>query len=131
MSSRVAATTRNSVVRDRSGEACIKAMNSSVTWASATSVMSSFLRAIRDRRRSNGPSKTGSDTAKRSNSPWTSRLSGRVATGYDFPRESTVGVRARMVGSVRSNRLGRHRRVWELDGTADARIEHEVAECLL
>ena len=69
MSRSVAATTRNSVVRDRSGEAFMKAMNSSVTWASATSVMSSFLRAIRDRSRSKGPSKTGSLTAKSSNSP--------------------------------------------------------------
>jgi hypothetical protein len=65
----VAATTRNSVVRDKSGDAFMKAMNSSVTCASATSVMSSFLRAISERRRSNGPSKTGSETAKRSNSP--------------------------------------------------------------
>ena len=56
-------------MRDRSGEAFMKAMNSSVTWASATSVMSSFLRAIRDRSRSKGPSKTGSLTAKSSNSP--------------------------------------------------------------
>ena len=131
ISRRVAATTRNSVVRDRSGEAFVKAMNSSVTCASATSVMSSLWRAISDRRRSKGPSKTGNETAKSSSSPWISIGLGGVTTGDNFARQPTIRVRPRVVGRIRQNRFRSYRRVRELNSATDASVEDEVTESLL
>ena len=69
-SSRVAATRRNSEACERShcaSAACwarMWAMNSSVTWANAISVMSSLCLEMRPRRRSNGPEKTSRCTSK-------------------------------------------------------------------
>src|SRR5690606_18572104 len=70
-SSRVAATTRNSVVSSRSQSgpsARMYAMNSSVTRDSATSVTSSLCLAISCSSRSNGPSKLASRTVNRPSS---------------------------------------------------------------
>jgi hypothetical protein len=64
-SSKVAATTRNSVARSRSKPAlCRYATKSSATSASASSVMSSCLRAISESSSSNGPENAAWLTSK-------------------------------------------------------------------
>ena len=95
-SRRVEAMSRNDVVCSRSQTgppAFTKAMNSSVTVASATSVMSSLCLEIRLSSRSKGPSKLSSRTAN---------AGGRVGVGRERrrrPAHSSVSRRTRTLSS--------------------------------
>src|SRR5690606_30262284 len=121
-------------------------MNSSVTCARATSVMSRRCLAISESSRSNGPSKFSSVTA---NSP-SGRdpaavasasdaatapdsgmaFSGGVAAGDQFASETAVGLGPRVVGGVGGDGLGRDGCVRELHGPGDQRGEDGVPERL-
>src|SRR6187402_3172702 len=112
-------------------------MNSSVTCASATSVMSSLCLAIRPSRRSNGPLKLVRWTSnalvptgalapvgpEADCSGGTARSSGGVATGDELTCQLTVGRRTGVRRGVRGDRLGGDGGVGELHRAADDRVQ--------
>src|SRR5580765_6480439 len=111
-------------------------MNSSVTEASATSVMSSLCFEISPSRRSNGPSKTSRCTSKAtpvwrevSTPPGTS-TSGCVATGNELASQAAVGLRARVCRSVRRDRLGGDGGVRDRHRSGDDGVKDVVLEVL-
>src|SRR4051812_31901337 len=108
-------------------------MNSSVTRASATSVMSSLCLAIRPSSRSNGPLKLSRWTSKPADplGAGAAGASGGVATGDELTGELAVRDRAGVRGRVRGDGLGGHRRVGELHGPSDDGVQQGVAERLL
>src|SRR5687768_312915 len=125
------------------------AMNSSVTFARAISVMSSLCLLIRPRSRSKGPEKTSRWTSngvlpdRRVMTPpgvagagsgagavrasWLTS-SGRPTTGDQLSRELAVRRGSAVRRRVRRDRLGGQRRVRELDRAADDRVEDLLPE---
>src|SRR6186713_2409636 len=100
-------------------------MNSSVTFDSETSVMSSSCFEMRVRSRSNGPSNTLSETRKPDaaasaswipdGDPVPDESSGDGATGDQLPREAQVGLGRRVLGRELGDRHPRDRGIRELD----------------
>src|SRR5690606_23324438 len=141
----VAAITRNSLAWPRSSSSAARrwAMNSSVTWASAISVMSSWCREISPSKRSNGPSKFARCTengelprgapgdAGAGGARSGSVVSGCGATGHELPSELAVGVRAVVRRRVARDRLGGDRRVGELHRAPDDGVQQLVPEGLM
>src|SRR5690606_38755130 len=116
-------------------------MNSSVTWARATSVMSSLCLAMSDSSRSKGPEKFSRVTANgvrpggvaaSAAGCWEGAAagSGDVTAGDELTGEPPVGLGPRVPGGVAGDRLGGDSGVRELDGAVDDRVEHPVAEAL-
>src|SRR3954470_6477130 len=108
-------------------------MNSSVTRLREISVMSSSCLVISDRSRSNGPSKSPSETRKPTDSsapaaPSGFAVSGDGATEHQFPRQLTVRLRGLVLRRELRDRGGRDGRIGELHGPRDDRLEHPVAE---
>src|SRR5690606_9037184 len=145
----VAATTRNSLAVPRShpgwsspaaraaaaarSASRMCAMKSSVTRASATSVMSSLCLVMSDSSRSNGPLKLSSRTSNpvRAGGSVGGGGSGGVATGEQLPRELPVRDGAGVGRRVDGDGLGRDGRVRELHGAPDHGLQQLVAERLV
>src|SRR5215207_2381885 len=131
----VAAITRNSLASSRAQSSpsfCrfrMYLMNSSVTVAMATSVMSSWCLAISPRRRSNGPVKLASRTSKPGLVSATAWL-GCAAARNQFLGEPAVSVGPHMVGGIARDGFGGHGGVGELDGALDDGFEDLVPEGL-
>src|SRR5450830_1862282 len=138
-SNRVAATTRNSLAWLRSqvpsafSAARMYEMNSSVTEARATSVMSSLCLPISESSRSNGPEKFSRWTSKveRDSACSASACSGGAATGDELARQLAVRRRGRGARGVGKDRFGRDRRVRELHRPRDHRVQQPRPEGLL
>src|SRR6478736_10366694 len=116
------------------------AMNSSVTRASATSVMYSWCFEISPSSRSNGPSNTSRCTWNGTERPrpvtgaasstTTTFSSGGVAAGDELASQLPVGLGTCVGGRVGGDRLRGDRGVGELHGPRDDRAEDVVAERL-
>ena len=122
----------NSDARPRSQSERMWAMKSSVTSASASSVTSSRLRAMRLSSRSKGPSNWGSVTLNPgSRGGPCSSGSGDIAAGDDLAGQPAVGIRTGVGGRVAGDRLIGHGGVRELDRAPDASVEELLTEGLL
>src|SRR6187397_266193 len=100
-------------------------MNSSVTFDSETSVMSSSCFEMRVSSRSNGPSNTLSETRNPDSvvEPVETSSSGDGATGDQLPREAQVGLGRGVLGRELGDRHPRDRGIRELDGAPDDGLE--------
>src|SRR5450830_61114 len=106
-------------------------MNSSVTVASAISVMSSLCFEISQSSRSNGTEKLVRWTSKLPVPGASATGLGGVATGDELTRELAVGDRNGVSGCVRGAGLGSDRRVGELHRASDHRVKQRAAEGLV
>src|SRR5690606_12760208 len=113
----------------------------SVTCARDTSVMSSLCFAMSESRRSNGPEKFSSVTAKGvrpacgaapsgASEDGAGAASGDVTAGDELTGQPPVGLGPGVGGRVARDRLGGDRRVRELDRPVDHGVEDPVPEPL-
>src|SRR4051812_39433659 len=104
-------------------------MNSVVMTERATSVMSRSCLAMRERRRSKGPSKLLRLTRKPGSCSTTS-CSGSCATGDQLSGELAVGLCGRVLRGEGGDRSPGDTGIGKLHRAADDRLEHRVAEGL-